>query len=625
MENLCFVNVCNELPKSRINVWKIGIIFKRPKEKVLKVLILVIFSLSAISVSAQTIRGKVVGEDSSLPLEFANVILLQKSDSSFIAGTTTDTLGNFALNTKQINNLLKISYLGYKSKFLNIENENIGTITLALDSANSLGEVTITASRPIIKMENGGISTDIQNSYLKNVGTAQDVLGQLPFVNRVKDNITVFGRGTPLIYLNNRIVRDISELDQLNSNQIKKVTVITNPGSEYDATVQAVIRIETIKQVGEGLSGNIMLRTIVDKRFSHNETVNLNYRRGNFDVFGMFRYGKIGDFQVIKISQITNSNDATTKITENANQESASQDYRANIGVNYDFNKNHSVGIKFQNSGKLDNNFLISSDFNALKNNVLNESFKNVENLKNIKPHSNYLNVYYNGKFTDWLLAKLNIDYANGSSCNELAAQNFRQDSTENIKTENKNNYNLYAAKLIFTSPLWQGELNYGYEFSKTNTNQFFNVIESGESDILQTSQNTANQLLNAAFFTYSKQMDKFSTNLALRYENVNFQYFNNGIKEDDASRIYDQLEIKTSSDTQKYYYTNWIYPYLYYFDVKFDNREGIENRQTIDEKSSLMLVPLGAKCPTVFQIRNPINYVKYTHSLEDFYGQPNK
>jgi len=85
------------------------------------------------------------------------------------------------------------------------------------------------------------------------------------------------------------------------------------------------------------------------------------------------------------------------------------------------------------------------------------------------------------------------------------------------------------------------------------------------------------------------------------------------------------QLEIKTSSSTKKNDYTKWVYPYLYYFDVKFDNREGTQKKQLIDGKSSLMLVPLGAKSPTVFQIRFPLDYVKYTNSLADFYAQPDK
>ena len=37
----------------------------------------------------------------------------------------------------------------------------------------------------------------------------------------------------------------------------------------------------------------------------------------------------------------------------------------------------------------------------------------------------------------------------------------------------------------------------------------------------------------------------------------------------------YDKLEIKSLSGTGKRSYVNGVAPYLYYFDVKFDNREG--------------------------------------------------
>lgn len=86
----------------------------------------------------------------------------------------------------------------------------------------------------------------------------------------------------------------------------------------------------------------------------------------------------------------------------------------------------------------------------------------------------------------------------------------------------------------------------------------------------------------------------------------------------------YNKLEIRSLSGTSKMQYINWIYPYLYYFDVRFDNREGIAlDRMKIDGKQSLMLVPVGAKEPKIFQIKNPINYCKYTTSIAAFYQAP--
>ena len=66
------------------------------------------------------------------------------------------------------------------------------------------------------------------------------------------DAISVLGKGTPLIYINNRLVRNDNELERLSSTHIKKVTVITNPGPEYDASVSAVVLIEAIRPPGEG-------------------------------------------------------------------------------------------------------------------------------------------------------------------------------------------------------------------------------------------------------------------------------------------------------------------------------------------------------------------------------------
>ncbi|WP_029904518.1 transglutaminase family protein [Prevotella sp. 10(H)] len=85
-------------------------------------------------------------------------------------------------------------------------------------------------------------------------------------------------------------------------------------------------------------------------------------------------------------------------------------------------------------------------------------------------------------------------------------------------------------------------------------------------------------------------------------------------------------VDIKSSDkEISKEQYKSWIYPYLYYFSYKFDNRENIsrEDRFTIDGKTDIMLVPVGVKKPTVFQGRFPINYCIYTNSIQDFYGAP--
>jgi len=88
----------------------------------------------------------------------------------------------------------------------------------------------------------------------------------------------------------------------------------------------------------------------------------------------------------------------------------------------------------------------------------------------------------------------------------------------------------------------------------------------------------------------------------------------------------YDELEILSSRKwISKKRYISWIYPYLYNFNILFDNREGIGiDRNSIDGKSNLILSPVGASNPTVFQRKQKIDYAVYTNSLNDFYAQPN-
>lgn len=78
-------------------------------------------------------------------------------------------------------------------------------------------------------------------------------------------------------------------------------------------------------------------------------------------------------------------------------------------------------------------------------------------------------------------------------------------------------------------------------------------------------------------------------------------------------------LKIKQSLDGFSYY--DWISPYLFYFTINFDNR--INDVRSYKEKEQLMLVPLDAHHPKVFQRVHAIGNIEYTNSLNRFYSSP--
>jgi hypothetical protein len=494
------------------------------------------FLLASLSLQAQVITGKLVDAQSQEPLPYANVVLLQAADSTFVNGMITDENGSFAIKTPQTEQyLLRISYLGYQQLTLNVHQNDMGEIRLSPDT-QLLGEVVITAVPKIHKMENGGISTDIQNSRLKNLGMVSDVLAQLPFVIRDGENFTVFGKGTPLIYVNNRLIRDLSELQEINSANIKKITVITNPGVEYDATVKSVIRIETLKPQGEGLSGSATGNMYIDKKFSHNELINLNYRKNNLDIFAMFRFSQMKDLILDDMEQITNFTEPISIrqiVTEHYNTRSI----RSNLGFNYLFGKDNSVGIKYELTNNPAINALIPSETDVYRNNQPAESFASDWNNQG-KRNAHYVNAYLNLNPFSWLSLKWDMDYASGDNTNSQEVWNHYAASTEYIRTDSRQDYNLWASKLMMTTPIGKGKLIYGGEYSNTRNRQDFDVNDDAPQN-LSPNNNTAKQNLFAAFLSFNQTFGRFSTDVGLRYENTGFDYFVSKVKMDGQSRAY--------------------------------------------------------------------------------------
>ena len=521
------------------------------------------------SLKAQTITGKVVDVNSQESLPFANVVLLHATDSAFVKGVVTDENGSFSMTLPQDGKyLLTVSYLGYESQTLGIKDNDLGIIRLSVNS-QVLDEVVVTAPPKIYKMENGGISTNIQNSRLKNLGTATDVLAQLPFVIRDGDNFTVFGKGTPLVYINNRLVRDVSELQELNSSNLKKVTVITNPGAEYDATVKSVIKIETLRPQGEGLSGSVAGNIYVDRKFSHSELINLNYRKNNLDIFGMFRFSQMKDKIYNNIEQSTDFIEPILSRFISA-MDQYKKSIRTNLGFNYLFGKGNSFGVKYELTNNPLNHSILHPQTDVYRNNVLTETFTSDWDTHNTQ-NSNYINAYLNIQPTSWLSAKWDMDYATGNGTINQDVMNFHVDSTENIITYTDQNYNLYATKLTIITPMRDGKLTYGGEYSNTRNRQNFNANAEGIAQNLLSNNNTAKQNLFVVFAALNKSFGHFSTDLGLRYENTYFEYFANRIKQEEQSEIYRNwfpsagISYSTENYSAALNYRNTIYRPSYY------------------------------------------------------------
>ena len=282
---------------------------------------------------AQTLEGRVTDERSQ-PLEFVNVVLYSLPDTAQITGTITDADGNFSLTSEKVSNgFIEISFAGYLTQRVGVGLKQGQTIVLQPDTA-LLGEAVISAVVPKIKIRNDALVATVENPVLKEAGTANEVLKRLPSVTGNDGDYSVFGKGKAVIYINNREVRDPSELDKLNSADIRDVEIITNPGARYDASVKAVIRINTIRKAGDGFGFDLRSSYYQSENVDLVEQLNLNYRKNGWDIFGTMAYYQNEFLQKSNVLQKTyvdtlwlQNNDFTT--------ENHTKTIEAIAGINY--------------------------------------------------------------------------------------------------------------------------------------------------------------------------------------------------------------------------------------------------------------------------------------------------
>ena len=480
------------------------------------------------------IRGMVMNEKNE-PMPYCNVLLLT-SDSTFVNGCVTKEDGSFLMMGEEGRPyLIKASYIGYVTTTQALEARNLIQL---LPDALALKEVTVTAERPLIEPSANGLKANVIGTSLAKMGTAGEMLSHLPFVTGKDGSYTVLGHGTPEIYINNRKVRDTSELDRLRADEIVSAEVITTPGAEYAADVASIIRIKTIKQRGQGWSGRINLNYNQGHWAKANQQVNLNYRTGGLDLFSRIsvfennQYGKTTD--VIQINE-TNQWD----ITINDTQTMKSRNLYLEAGFNYEINEKHSFGMRYQPMRSLKDYTAWSWGENIASCNGAEADwleFNQSTQGKTGWDHS--ISAYYTGIIGKWKI-DFDADYLNNRKAeNQIAEDESRQDIHSHTNSSSK----LYAAKLQANVSFGKGKLSFGSE--GTLTERLATFTQSGYS---ADADDLIKQKALAGFANYAISFGKWKANAGVRYEHRKTDYYDEGIRIAQQSPTYNDF-IPTAS-----------------------------------------------------------------------------
>lgn len=478
----------------------------------IRLLFSIIFIIGVVNVWAVVdIVGVTYDIGTNFPLEYVNVVAL-RSDSSFVCGAMTDSDGRFSLKGEDIM-LLNFRFIGYKEQSVTIEDSTSHPLLVRMTPTETmLGEVEVTARKPQTRIVGGAMETTVAGTSLSGMLSVYDMFQFVPMLSVQGDNVEVFGKGTPVYYINNRKVRDTNELGTLRPADILSVKVITNPGSRYGSEAGCVIVIRTRKAVGEGFSGFVQEDFGGLKRFHNALNAKLWYRQGGLELFGQLFHAydntqNIIAYQSEIYTSTPRSEDYTNCYGNNGNR------YQGKVGFSYDFNGDHSIGgyyivlgSKFRTRSHTETT--LSTPLTA-DSWVENQS----GNYTTFPYHS--ANLYYEGKIGKVYLSA-NFDYL-GSEADDDSFHNEYggEQPSRQFNTYSNTSSRLYAGNVAANYGYVNGDITLGEEVTSTRYQSAFDNPEG----VVTTSRSKTDETAIALFASWQHRAGALNWNVGVRYE----------------------------------------------------------------------------------------------------------
>ena len=477
-------------------------------------------------------KGRIVDERGNAA-EYATIALLSPIDSTIVGHGVSNENGSFVIPCNFQKVLARITYIGYKTVNRIYNNTEMGIIKLQPKTTIVKG-VVVKGDRPQYKMSPGGVEVAVEHTLLSKMANTFDVLSLLPRVSVDGQKISVFGKGTPIVYINNKRVNDNNEIVNITPDNIKSISVITSPGAEYDAEVESVIRIRTKERRANGFSLRADAFGKYNKWMSDYELVSTRYQTKKFEIANSLWTGDSHFGEDNLLNTDINLPDKHYHNDQHFNSDTNNRFLSEKLSADYSLNDSNSIGGSYRYYGMLNGRTKGSSQQNVFLNSVAQGS---IEQNEVGKPHlgSHEAEIYYVGK-----IGQVGIDFnatyytVNNRRSDEII-ENSKELGNQEVHSSNRQNSDMWAGKLVVNIPLWKGNMSVGTELSKTDSHGTFlneeQLVPSTETDIHERNV--------AGFVQYGLSLSKWNIGLGVRFENIIRDYFSGGVKQDDVSRRY--------------------------------------------------------------------------------------
>ncbi len=303
------------------------------------------------------VRGVLMDEESQTPLMYASVVLFTVEDSTMVSGSISEEDGSFLIeNISAGTYYVAINYVGYPEQLVNdiqISRRepavDLGTIAISPDAA-TLSEVTVEATRELMEVGLDRRVFNVEQELTSVGGSALDLMQNIPSVAvdfdgnvslRGSDNVTILIDGRPSGLLG---LTGSEALEQLPSEMVERVEVITNPSARYDPDgTSGIINIVMKEQAERGYNGMVSLNASTGQRYSG--SANFNYHVGSVNFFANYS-GRMFNSDGYGSSFRTNLvND--TYLDQESDFDFDMDAHNVTLGVDYHMNDRHRLTTSF--------------------------------------------------------------------------------------------------------------------------------------------------------------------------------------------------------------------------------------------------------------------------------------
>lgn len=502
-----------------------------------KYIIIIFCCLHSLISFSQLINIKGIVKDATTMegIEFTTVTLM-KSDSTFVSGSLTDSLGCFELSnpTKIDDAFLRISYIGYKTKFIPLS--SFTDELILMENNNTLNEVAVTGKRPFFQQEIDKYVINVSDNLVSAGRNALDVLRNTPGVIIQNKNITLIGGGVD-IWIDGRPSRMSGEqlasfLEGMQAENIDKIEVITNPSSKYDAGgTSGIINIKLKKNMIDTFNGTVNTGYELSKRHKGMGGISLNYKKKKVNLY--MNYNLRGGKDVSLLDEITTYTDQNNNIQSYDKHfdvdvdQNVSHNYR--LGMDIFADKSNVFGVLF-NGFNNDSKMSVSSQTTIIP--ALNTSQSTMDGKYNTKNNGQMYNLNYKHTFgREDQEISTDLDYAHFSnSQNQDQIYMFYTD--DNLYSEPKSSErnflpqknNIWSIRIdykqsCFKNAFFEAGAKYGQ--TKTDNDILYEALinDIWSNDTSRSNYFKYNEDIFAAYFNFRHQLGKWSYQVGLRTE----------------------------------------------------------------------------------------------------------